>query len=147
MTAATVPAYQALYRACMKEAAAQGRTLMQRLVARASDAMLRGAAAAADEIERQLLGEAARRLLNHETALCDAYPHALLAEFAQAIAGDMRKASTLSFDALELMRDEQLHDNVELVRMQQAVDAQVQAGLSELNALISAVQGLESVQP
>src|SRR5436190_2903596 len=91
----TAPTYQALYRACMKEAAAQGRTLMQRLIVRATDAMLGRAAGAPDEIERQLLGEAARRLMKHEAALCEAYPQSLLAEFAQAIAGDARKAAAL----------------------------------------------------
>jgi hypothetical protein len=148
MTASgTAPTYQALYRACIKEAAAQGRTLMQRLVARASDQMLRRAMSAPDEIERQLLIEAARRLTKHEIALGEGFPQALLAEFAQAIAGDTRKATTLSFDSLELMGDDQLRENVELLRMQQAVDAQVEAELTDLNALISAVQGLKSVQP
>ncbi|HTH80547.1 MAG TPA: DUF1631 family protein, partial [Ramlibacter sp.] len=146
-TTGTAPTYQALYRACMKEAAAQGRTLMQRLAVRATDAMRRRAAAAPDEIERQLLLEAVRRLMSHETALCEAYPQALLAEFAQAIAGDARKAPTLSFDSLELMGDDQMRENVELLRMQQAVDSQVEGELAELNALISAVQGLKSVQP
>lgn len=149
MTTATgaAPAYQALYRACIKEAAAQGRTLMQRLVTRACDAMLQRAVATRDEVERQLLREAARRLMSHESALCEAYPQALLAEFAQAIAGDARKASALSFDSLELMGDDQMRENVELLRMQQAVDSQVQGELTQLNALISAVQGLDSVQP
>src|SRR5438105_9177839 len=143
----TAPAYQALYRACMKEAAAQGRTLMQRLVVRASEAMRGRAHVAPDEIERQLLAEAMRRLMSHETALCEAYPQALLAEFARAIAGDTRKAAALSFDSLELMGDDQMRENVELMRMQQAVMSQVEAELTDLNALISAVQGLKSVQP
>jgi hypothetical protein len=147
MTTGTAPAYQALYRACMKEAAAQGRTLMQRLVMRATDAMRGRAAAAPDEVERQLMLEAVRRLMSHESALCEAYPQALLAEFAQAIAGDTRKASALSFDSLELMGDDQMRENVELLRMQQTVDSQVEAELAQLNALISAVQGLKSVQP
>lgn len=143
----TAPTYQALYRACMKEAAAQGRTLMQRLVVRATDAMRSRAAVGPDEIERQLLLEAVRRLMSHESVLCEAYPQALLAEFAQAIAGDVRKGSTLSFDSLELMGDDQMRENVELLRMQQAVDSQVEGELADLNALISAVQGLKSVQP
>jgi hypothetical protein len=120
---------------------------MERLVVRATDAMRKRAAAAPDEIERQLLLEAVRRLMSHEATLCEAYPQALLAEFAQAIAGDSRKASTLSFDSLELMGDDQMRENVELLRMQQAVDSQVEGELADLNALISAVQGLKSVQP
>jgi len=138
--------YQALYRACMKEAAAQGRTLMQRLVVRAGETMPRRAALAPDEHERRLLTDSVRTLMNHEGALCEAYPQALLAEFAQAIAGDTRKAGALSFDSLELMGDEQLQESVELLRLQQSVLLQVDAELAELNALICSVQGLRSVQ-
>jgi hypothetical protein len=138
--------YQALYRACMKEAAAQGRTLMQRLVRRVALSMPARAALAPDAHEKQMLSEGARVLMKHEGALCEAYPQALLAEFAQAIAGDLRGGPALSFDSLELMGDEQVQESVELVRTQQAVQHVVQAELSQLNALICAVQGLKSVQ-
>jgi hypothetical protein len=140
------PTYQALYRACMKEAASQGRSLMQRLAVRAGEAMQRRGTLAPDESERRLLTEAARTLMKHDAALCEAYPQALLAEFAHAIAGDTRKAAAMSFDSLELMGDEQVRENVELMRMQQAVDSQVEAELTDLNTLVCAVQGLKSVQ-
>ncbi len=138
--------YPALYRACMKEAAAQGRTLMQRLVVRAGGTMPRRAAMAPDEHERKLLIDAVRTLMKHEHALCEAYPQALLAEFAQAIAGDTRKSGALRFEALELMGDDQMQESVELMRLQQSVLAQVEAELAELNALVCAVQGLASVR-
>lgn len=143
-TAPPTPSYQALYRACMKEAAAQGRTLMHRLVTRASDAMPRRAKAAPDSSEREALMTAWRTLAKHEGALCENYPQALLAEFAQAIAGSPPKKA-LSFDSLELMGDEQINESVEQVRVQQAVVAQVEAELTELTALICAAQGLRSV--
>src|SRR4051812_32488434 len=119
----TAPAYQALYRACMKEAASQGRTLMQRLITRAAESLTR-TAVMADEFDRKLLGDAARTLVKHETALCEMYPQALLTEFAHAIAGDMRKSGSVSFDALELMGDEQIRENLDLLRLQQSVKAQ-----------------------
>lgn len=137
--------YQALYRSCMKEAAAQGRTLMQRLVRRVALSMPARAALAPDPQERKLLTESAQVLMKHEGALCEAYPQALLAEFAQAIAGDLRRGA-LSFDSLELMGDDQMQESVELVRTQQAVLHAVEAELTQLNALICAVQGLKSVQ-
>lgn len=146
---ATAPqhtSYQALYRACMKEAAAQGRTLMQRLVVRAGESMPRRAVMAPDEHERQLLTNAVRTLMKHEAALCEAYPQALLSEFALAIAGDTRKAGSLSFDSLELMGDDQMQESVELLRLQQSVASQVEAELTDLNSLVCAVQGLKSVQ-
>lgn len=137
---------QALYRACMKEAAAQGRPLMQRTVRRAALEMPQLAAHSMDVVERNLLAEAAKVLMKHEAALCEAFPQALLAEFAQAIAGDMRKAAAVSFDSLELMGEEQVQESVEVVRAQQAVSAAAEAELSELNALVCAVQGLKVVQ-
>ncbi|HSV34080.1 MAG TPA: DUF1631 family protein [Ramlibacter sp.] len=145
-TAPQNTSYQALYRACMKEAAAQGRVLMQRMVVRAGDDMARQAATTFDEHEKKLLTEASRTLVKHETALCEAYPQALLGEFAHAIAGDIRKPGPLSFDALELMGDDQMHESVEQMRLQQFVAAQVEGELSDLNALVCAVQGLKSVQ-
>src|SRR5436190_16575132 len=80
--------YQALFRTCMKEAAAQGRGLMQRLVRRAVMSMPQRAGLSADEHESKLLHASARALFDHEAALCEAYPQALLAEFAQSISGD-----------------------------------------------------------
>jgi hypothetical protein len=142
--AQTTP-YQALYRTCMKEAAAQGRLLMQRLVRRAVQSMPYVAARTGDLNQRKLLGESARTLMKHEGALCEAYPQALLAEFAHAISGDTRKAA-LSFDSLELMGDEQMQESVDQLRLQQMVLTEVEPDLAELNALVCAVQGLRSVQ-
>jgi hypothetical protein len=145
MSPAPPNSYQALYRTVMKEAAAQGRSLMQRLVRRAAMSMPHRAARIADEHERKLLSDAARTLMKHEGALCEAYPQALLGEFAHAISGDTRKAA-LSFESLELMGDEQMQESVDLLRLQQVVLADVEADLTELNALVCAVQGLRSVQ-
>ncbi|RYF43336.1 MAG: DUF1631 family protein [Comamonadaceae bacterium] len=143
---AQAPSYQQLYRSCMKEAAAQGRTLMKRLVVRARTSLTQRATQTPEVQERNLLTESARILMKHDIALCEAYPQALLAEFAQAIAGDTRKAGALSFDALELMGDDQVREGVELVRTQQLVLHAVEAELAELNTLVCAVQGLKSVQ-
>jgi hypothetical protein len=130
----------------MKEAAAQGRILMQRMVRRAAMSMPQKAAIVADEQERKLLTESARTLMKHETALCESYPHALLEEFANAISGDSRKAAGLSFDSLELMGDEQMQESVDFMRVQQTVGMAVEAELTELNSLVCAVQGLRTVQ-
>ena len=100
-----------------------------------------------DELEQRLLRDAARTLVKHEGSLCEAYPQVLLAEFAQAISGGSRKPGSLSFDSLELMGDEQMQESVDLLRLQQVVLAEVEADLTELNALVCAVQGLRSVQP
>ena len=139
--------YQALYRSCMKEAASRGHALMQRLVTRCVKSMAQRATVMHDTQERNLLTEAARILMKHQEALCEAYPQALLAEFAQAIAGANARASALSFDSLELMGEEQLQESVEVVRTQQAVAHSVENEIKELTALVCAVQGLRTVQP
>ena len=138
--------YQALYRSCMKEAASRGHTLMQRLALRCVKSMAQRATGMPDAHERNLLTEAARILMKHQDALCEAYPQALLAEFAQAIAGANARSSPLSFDSLELMGEEQLQESVEVVRTQQAVVQAVENELAELNGLVCAIQGLRTVQ-
>jgi hypothetical protein len=138
--------YQALYRSCMKEAASRGHTLMQRLASRCVKSMAQRATGMPDAHERNLLTEAARILMKHQDALCEAYPQALLAEFAQAIAGANARSSPLSFDSLELMGEEQLQESVEVVRTQQAVVQAVEHELAELNGLVCAIQGLRTVQ-
>ena len=145
-TASQNASYQSLYRSCMKEAASRGHTLMQRLVGRCVKSMAQRATGMPDAQERNLLTEAARILMKHQEALCDAYPQALLAEFAQAIAGANARTSALSFDSLELMGEEQLQEGVEVVRTQQAVMQAVEAELAELNGLVCAIQGLRTVQ-
>ena len=138
--------YQSLYRSCMKEAASRGHTLMQKLATRCVKSMAQRATGMPDQHERNLLTEAARILMKHQDALCEAYPQALLAEFAQAIAGANARAAVLSFDSLELMGEEQLQESVEVVRTQQAVVQAVEHELAELNGLVCAIQGLRTVQ-
>lgn len=138
--------YQSLYRSCMKEAASRGHTLMQKLAGRCVKSMAHRAAGIPDAPERNLLTEAARILMKHQEALCEAYPQALLAEFAHAIAGASARTTVLSFDSLELMGEEQLQESVDVVRTQQAVLAAVEAELAELNGLVCAIQGLRNVQ-
>ena len=149
MTATAVPqnaSCQALYRSCMKEAASRGHTLMQRLTGRCVKSMAQRATGMPDQHERSLLTEAARILMKHQEALCKVYPQALLGEFAHAIAGATARNSMLSFDSLELMGEEQLQESVEVVRTQQAVLQAVEHELAELNGLVCAIQGLQTVQ-
>lgn len=116
--------YQAVFRACIKEAAAQGAGLMQATLARALHDMPAAAARSGDVVERNLLAGAAEVLREQQLALVETFPQALLAEFSQAIAGD--RASSLSFESLPLLGEEQLQDNVQVVRavreLQEAVD-------------------------
>ncbi|MBA2961620.1 MULTISPECIES: DUF1631 family protein [Ramlibacter] len=144
----SAPSLLPVYRACIKEAAAQGRDLMQRAILRAQGTTAGRLARAADPLERQLVHDALQLLARHEGALSVAYPQALLAEFSLAIAGNgtPRPAGTLSFAELELVDDDQVQEGVEVLRTQQAVASAVEGELVQLNALVCAAQGLRNVQ-
>lgn len=132
------PQYQSLYRACIKDAALAGGDLLQAMLARALRELPERAARMADAIERAMLLEAVTVLREQQHALAAAFPQALLAEFAQAIAGD--RASTLSFDSLSRLGDEQLEENSDLVRAAQVLEASVQPQLGQLERALAAAQ-------
>lgn len=132
------PSYQALYRACIKDAAAGGAALMQATLARALRELPEKAQRIADVVERNLLLEAVAVLREQQQALVDAFPQALLAEFAQAIAGD--RTSSLSFDSLSHMADEQVQENADLVGAAKVLEAAVEPQLSRLEAALAANQ-------
>ena len=132
------PHYQALYRACIKDAAAQGQGLMQAALARAAGELRQSAAALADVVERGLLLEACDVLRDQQPALVESFPQALLAEFAHAIAGD--RGSPLSFESLPLLGDEQLQDNADLVRACAALEEAVRPQLLELEGTLAEAQ-------
>lgn len=130
------PQYQSLYRACIKDAAIAGAVLMQATLARALRELPEKAARIDDVVERNLLVEAVAVLREQQPALAAAFPQVLLAEFAQAIAGD--RSSSLSFDSLSLLGDEQLQENTDLVRAAQVLEASVQPQLGQLEATLAA---------
>lgn len=133
------PHYQALYRACIKEAAAQAATLIQAALARALNDLPGQAMALQDVVDRNLLLEAVLVLQEHQPALAAAYPQALLAEFTHAIADD--RSSDLSFAALPLLADDHLQDVEQLVRASQELQEAVAPQLAELEALLAAADG------
>lgn len=137
----------AAFKACINEAAQRGKHLMDRLVHRVIASMPQRDALAVDPAERKLQTESQQMLMQHRMALCDAYPAALLAEFAQAISGGKRAAAdALSFGALELMGDDQVQESVEILRARQASELAVEPVLGDLNALVSSAMGLGAVQ-
>jgi hypothetical protein len=77
-------------------------------------------------------------LREQQPVLANAFPQALLAEFAQAISGD--RASSLSFDSLSRLGDEQLEENKDLVRAAQVLEAAVQPQLAQLESTLATAQ-------
>lgn len=132
------PQHQASYRACIKDAALAGAALLQATLARARAELPAVAAALDDVVERNLLFEALDVLREREAALAEAFPQALLAEFAQAIAGE--RVSSLSFESLPLLVDEQLQDNADMVRAVGELEAAVRPQLAQLEATLAQLQ-------
>ncbi len=134
------PQYQAVYRACIKEAAAQGAALMQATLARALNELPQHAPAISDPVERSHLMEAVAVARVQQHALAEAFPPALLAEVAQAIADD--RGPGPGFDVLTLLGDEQLQDQADLVRAAQRLHEAVEPQLLEFEALLRSTQGV-----
>ncbi|HZY16251.1 MAG TPA: DUF1631 family protein, partial [Ramlibacter sp.] len=132
------PQYQALYRACIKDAAAQGAALMQATLARALHALPPRAQALGDVVERNLLLEAIDVLAEHQQPLAEAFSQVLLAEFAHAIAGE--RASHLSFESLPLLGDEQVEENTDLVRAVGELEAAVRPQLAQFESALRATR-------
>jgi hypothetical protein len=138
--------------ACIADAAAGGRHLMERMLASTQQALNQRAATASGSLERDALRESQKQLLKYEATLCDLYPAALLEAFSGAVdAADAPAARTasavLSFDQLELMDESQVQESVELARAQQAALLATEGPLTEFNALISSALGFKTVQP
>lgn len=132
------PQYQALYRACIKDAAAQGSELVRATLARALRELPQVAAGLDDPIERGMLQEAVAVLHERQEDLVEAFPQALLTEFAHAIAGE--RTALLSFESLALLGDEQLQESSDLVRAASALEAAVRPQLAQLESALLAAQ-------
>ncbi|HEY0883910.1 MAG TPA: DUF1631 family protein [Ramlibacter sp.] len=132
------------YAACLQAAAEFGAPVAQRVAGKAGEALLR-AAAAADPAERRTLIDASHLLARFRECLRNAYPGCLHREFAALDRQEALRSKPLSFEALELMGEEQVEETVEVVRGQQAVLSAVEAELATLNALVSAAKGRATV--
>ncbi|MCW5649085.1 MAG: DUF1631 family protein [Ramlibacter sp.] len=145
---ASVHQQEAAFRACIAEAAKRGGRLMERLVDQALQSLPQRASLANDSHERTGLHVAMRQLQQFRSMLCDSFGQALLSEFSQAVTGAdaSQGPRSLSFDALELMGDDQVQERIERVRAQQAAQQAVEAELGVLNALVCAARGLKTVQ-
>jgi hypothetical protein len=144
VAARTTP-FQALYRACIKEAAGRNEELIHAILARALEELPRQAAREADPAERNLLADAAKALDARHRLLCEAYPQAVLAEMSQAIAGE--RAQGMSFDSLPLLGEEQLQENVDIARVTESVVAVARSPLAELESLLAATHGTPYAHP
>lgn len=123
---------------------------MEQLLQATAAALTADEAATRDVHQRTELADALRLLREHEPALVKAYPMALLEIFAEGPAPAKAMPATatgMDFGELSLMDDAQVQAQVEFSRAQQLAVHATDATLAELNTLVSAAQGLRSVQP
>lgn len=159
------PVIAAALQASLVQAVRGAEALMSRLLQRSAQAMeLSMGTGAASRLE---VGLALQLLQRHQPALCRGYGLALLETFGQpggavvrdappsAVAAPVellpgagtRLGAAGDFASLSLVDDAALQAQLAHHRLLQAVAPQVEIALAELDALISAVQGLERVQP
>ena len=141
---------QSILQTCVTQAAQQGPNLMAQWLAAACQSLAAQAqdANTAETAAPALLNPAASRVLSllqqHGSALCQAYGPALLQQFLAP--PSTAHANSFHSDELALV-DATEHDaQVELLRAQEQLGHATDSALSELNALVSAAQGLHHVQ-
>lgn len=100
--------------------------------------------------QRNLISDSLRYLNQHEAALVKSYPMALLEIFAEGPAASKGRESAhtgMDFGELSLLDESEVQAQVELSKALQSALHATDAVLAELNTLVSAAQGLRSVQP
>lgn len=140
-----------VFRACVVNAVRGGEALMGQLVKVTQSALTSEESASRNIQQRNLLSDALRLLNEHEAALVKGYPMALLEIFAEGPAVAKGRSSAddtgMDFGELSLMDESEMQAQVELSKAQQSALHATDAVLAELNTLVSAAQGLRSVQP
>ena len=145
-TAQPTPQQTALYQLCLKQVSDGGPALMSALIADARNALVSRTAALVARSDPML--EAMTALEQHEPAL-RASLRLQLQRVLEQRGPDTAAAPApeLRANQMTLMDDVQVQEGLELARAQQATLAEVDLPLTELNALISTVQGWKTVQP
>jgi hypothetical protein len=136
---------QGVYATCITTAVELSAAVAQHILAKAADSLLRRAATSADATERRMQIEAERLLADQRETFRSALPGLLQREIDTLEQQEATKSGALSFGALELMGEDQVDETVEALRSQQMVLSAVEAELGQLNALICAARGRDTV--
>lgn len=147
MTSLKVPG--AAYQSCVDEAIRQAPFLIDRWSTRLLDAIHERSMIVHDPAERQQLQNAIVALKKNRLRIEQAFPVELKSAIADELAAGLaRKAvssagslSSVSFDELELMEDDQVQEAVESARLQQFIRLGCEAGLAGFAARLSTAQG------
>lgn len=124
---------------------------MARLIAATAAALKNQEAVAPNALQREQLLEALRVLREYEAQLLKSYPMTLLEVFTQSSEAEVSASGGVtgmdSGGGLSLIADDSVQAQVDFSRTQQMAMYATDAALEELNALMSAAQGLRRVRP
>jgi hypothetical protein len=139
-----------VYRATVKEAAANGAALMGRLVAAAARVLYEREITARSLRERDILLASSKLLGTKGAEMAALYPKALLLAFSgpeSSKGSDALNRAEVHFDELELMDEAQVQTSVVIARVQQVAMLATDSSLADLNTMICGSLGLRSVLP
>lgn len=138
--------------AFLQEAAGQGLNIMDELLRDAREALQRQIEQTRDLFERDQRARVVSALALAAPELRQRYPQALRQAFEREL-GDSpatttfdTEPSSIGFDQLELMDEQQVQERISAVRGLQQVLLDSEAELTELNALVSALLGYDQVR-
>lgn len=141
-----------LLTALLQDAAGQGLTLMDEVLREAREAVQRRIDQTRDLFERDQWARSVSALVLAAPQLRAAYPQALREAFDRELGGQPATTtfdtgpSSVGFDQLELMDEQQVQERISAVRSLQQVLLAAEGELAELNALVCALLGLDRVQ-
>ena len=146
-------ALTAAYQACLNEAFRQCPLLIQRWCTRLVDALYERSMMVESSEKRQLQDAISALKKNQEAiehgfaaVLTDAISQDTNPGAVKKLEGASRSLSSVSFDDLELMGDNQIQETVDSARLLQIVAMACEAGLTGLSARLSTAQGFKVVK-
>jgi Protein of unknown function (DUF1631) len=147
-------ALSAAYEACLSEAIRQSPLVIRRWSTKLMDALYERAKVLPENAEKRQVLDAIASLKKNQPLIEREFPVALTQEIAEetgaappgSAGSSSRSFSSLSFDELELMGDNQVQETVETARLQQVVSMSCESGLAGLSARVSTAQGLKTVK-
>jgi hypothetical protein len=147
-------ALTAAYQACLNDALRQCPLLINRWITQLIDAMYERSMVISETFEKRALQDAISALKKNQDAVEQGYAMAVTKAIAEdtlpptskKVDKSTRSLSSLSFDDLELMGDNQVQDTVDSARLLQVVSMSCEAALTVLSARLSTAQGFKVVK-
>lgn len=147
-------ALNAAYKACIEEALEQSPFLISRWFSKLSEALSARCSASNGTYEKRQVYAALVELKKHQSAIEKGFPAELRIAIAAEAQGGLvskidkkaRTLSTLRFDELELMGEDQVQETLADAKLQQALVLAADAGLADFSARLSTALGFSVVR-